>query len=88
MRKIAEALARKKGEPKLAKNIIGGMTPEQKKHAFTPVAGKRPDFSKPRTVIKAAMKPKIMEQTPVGMANSTKSTPYIPPAKKNTKVKL
>ena len=43
---------------------------------------------KVKTVIKAAMKPKIMEQTPVGMANATKSTPYIPPAKKNTKVKL
>ena len=41
-----------------------------------------------KTVIKAAMKPKIMEQTPVGMANATKSTPYIPPVKKNTKVKL
>ena len=44
--------------------------------------------SKVKTVIKAAMKPKIMEQTPVGMANATKSTPYIPPVKKNTKVKL
>ena len=43
---------------------------------------------KVKTVIKAAMKPKIMEQTPVGMANATKSTPYIPPVKKNTKVKL
>ena len=88
MRKIAEALARKKGKPKLAKNIIGGMTPEQKKHAMIPVAGKRPDFSKPRTVLKAAVKPKVLEQTPTGMANSTKSSPYIPPAKKTTKPKL
>ena len=88
MRKIAEALARKKGKPKISGSIVKNMTPEQKKHAMIPVAGKRPDFSKPRTVLKAAVKPKVLSQTPVGMANSTKSSPYIPPAKKTTKPNL
>ena len=40
------------------------------------------------TVIKAISKPKVIEQTPTGMANSTKASPYIPPAKKITKSKL
>ena len=44
--------------------------------------------AKTKTVIKAAVKPKVMTQTPVGMANSTKSSPYIPPAKKTTKPNL
>ena len=41
-----------------------------------------------KTVIKAAVKPKLLTQTPCGMANSTKACPYIPPAKKNTKPNL
>ena len=44
--------------------------------------------AKKKTVIKAAVKPKLMTQTPVGMANSTKSSPYIPPAKKTCKPNL
>ena len=44
--------------------------------------------NKPKTVIKAAVKPKVLEQTPTGMANSTKSSPYIPPAKVTKKPKL
>ena len=44
--------------------------------------------AKKKTVIKALVKPKIIEQTPTGMANSTKSSAYIPPAKKDTKPKL
>ena len=41
-----------------------------------------------KTVIKAAVKPKVMTQTPCGMANSTKSSPYIPPTKKTCKPNL
>ena len=41
-----------------------------------------------KTVIEAAVKPKLLTQTPCGMANSTKACPYIPPAKKNTKPNL
>ena len=44
--------------------------------------------AKKKTVIKAAVKPKVMTQTPCGMANSTKSSPYIPPAKKTCKPNL
>ena len=43
---------------------------------------------KPKTVIKAAVKPKVMTQTPTGMANSTNSSPYIPPAKRTNKPNL
>ena len=41
-----------------------------------------------KKVIKAAVKPKMLTQTPCSMANSTKACPYIPPAKKNTKPNL
>ena len=41
-----------------------------------------------KTVIKAAVKPKMLTQTPCSMANSTKSSPYIPPAKKTCKPNL
>ena len=89
-RKIAEALVnKKKSKAKTAEVLLDKMTPEQRKKAFIPVGGcKRPDPSKPRTVLKAAVKPKVLEQTPTGMANSTKSSPYIPPAKKTTKPNL
>ena len=87
MRKIAEALARKKGKPKISESIVKNMTPEQKKNAMSIKFGKD-GCAKPKTVIKAAVKPKVLEQTPTGMANSTKSSPYIPPAKKTTKPKL
>ena len=80
-RKLAEAIARKKAKP--MKGIIGGMTPEQKKIKFG-----KDGCAKPKSVIKAAVKPKVLSQTPVGMANSTKSSPYIPPAKKTTKPNL
>ena len=83
MRKIAEALARKKGKPKISGSIVKNMTPEQKSIKFG-----KDGCAKPKTVIKAAVKPKVLEQTPTGMANSTKSSPYIPPAKKTTKPKL
>ena len=87
MRKIAEALARKKGKPKISGSIVKNMTPEQKKHAMSIKFGKD-GCAKPKTVIKAAVKPKVLEQTPTGMANSTKSSPYIPPAKVTKKPKL
>ena len=69
---------------KVAKSggIIAKMTPEQVEKAFKHRIGK------PKTVIKAAVKPKVLEQTPTGMANSTKSSPYIPPAKVTKKCKL
>ena len=72
-----------------AVKTIGGVSKDEAKKLMSMKFGKD-GCAKPKvkTVIKAAMKPKIMEQTPVGMANATKSTPYIPPAKKNTKVKL
>ena len=62
---------------------IGGITSKEQmnKLASTRVSGKK-------TVIKAAVKPKLLTQTPCGMANSTKACPYIPPAKKNTKPNL
>ena len=89
LKKLADRIAGKKSNPKKAVGIIKGMTPEQREKAMkSRVSGKRPDFSKPRTVLKAAVKPKVLEQTPTGMANSTKSSPYIPPAKKTTKPKL
>ena len=88
-RMITEAIARKKSKPKKAKGFIEGMTPEQREKAMKyRLSGKRPDPSKPKTVIKAAVKPKVLEQTPTGMANSTKSSPYIPPAKVTKKCKL
>ena len=90
MRKLAERIAGKKMNRTKARKVIEGMTPEQKKQAFKPI-GKdgcaRPEL-KGKTVLKAAVKPKVMTQTPVGMANSTKSSPYIPPAKKTTKPNL
>ena len=48
----------------------------------------RQNAKKGKTAIKAMVKPKVMEQTPTGMANCTKATPYIPPAHKSTKSKL
>ena len=85
MRKLAERIARKKAKP--TKGIIGGMTPQQKSIKFGKDGCAKPEL-KGKTVIKAAVKPKVMTQTPVGMANSTKSSPYIPPAKKTTKPNL
>ena len=41
-----------------------------------------------KSVKKPAVKLAVLPQSPVGMANSTKGSPYIPPAKKNTKPKL
>ena len=88
-RKIAEALVNKKKKQKVIGRSVEGVNPELKKHAMIAVGGgKRPDPSKPRTVLKAAVKPKVLEQTPTGMANSTKSSPYIPPAKVTKKPKL
>ena len=65
MRKIVDAIARKKSKPK--KGIIEGMTPEQKKKAM------RPEL-KGKTVLKVAVKPKVLSQTPVGMATAVKKT--------------
>ena len=85
MRKIAEALAGKKCKP--TKGIIGGITKNKAKEQMNMKFGKD-GCAKPKSVIKAAVKPKVLSQTPVGMANSTKSSPYIPPAKKTTKPNL
>ena len=52
------------------------------------VKEKRAKTAQKHTVIKAISKPKVIEQTPTGMANSTKSSPYIPPQKKITKSQL
>ena len=81
LKKLAERIARKKAKP--TKGIIDKMTPQQKSIKFG-----KDGCAKPKTVIKAAVKPKVLEQTPTGMANSTKSSPYIPPAKVTKKPKL
>ena len=44
--------------------------------------------TKPKLVSKPMGKPKPMEQTPTGMANSTKGSPYLPPTRPNRKPKL
>ena len=41
-----------------------------------------------KKVSKPMGKPKPMEQTPTGMANSTKGSPYLPPTRPNRKPKL
>ena len=83
LKKLAERIARKKMNPTKARKIVEGMTPQQKSIKFG-----KDGCAKPKTVIKAAVKPKVLEQTPTGMANSTKSSPYIPPAKVTKKPKL
>ena len=89
LKKLADRIAGKKSNPKKAVGFVDKMTPEQRDKLFKyRLSGKRPDPSKPKTVIKAAVKPKVLEQTPTGMANSTKSSPYIPPAKVTKKPKL
>ena len=88
-KKLAEVIARKKARPLTAckPKIIGGVTKNEAKEQMKMKFGKD-GCAKPKSVIKAAVKPKVLSQTPVGMANSTKSSPYIPPAKKTTKPNL
>ena len=88
-RKLAEAIARKKANRLTAKapKSVGGVSKDEARKLMSMKFGKD-GCAKPKTVIKAAVKPKVMTQTPVGMANSTKSSPYIPPAKKTTKPNL
>ena len=43
---------------------------------------------KKKKIRRAMMKQKEVEQTPVGMACSTKAEPYIPPTRPNRKPKL
>ena len=70
-----------------AVKTIGGVSKDQIKK-LTSIKFGKDGCAKPKSVIKAAVKPKVLSQTPVGMANSTKSSPYIPPAKKTTKPNL
>ena len=85
MGKIANAL-KKIHEARKAGKCKGKISPElaDSIKRCPPVGGGK----RPKTVIKALAKPKVLEQTPTGMANSTKSSPYIPPAKKTTKPNL
>ena len=66
---------------------VGGVSKDEARKLMSFKFGKD-GCAKPKTVIKAAVKPKVLTQTPTGMANSTSSSPYIPPSKKTTKPNL
>ena len=87
LKKLADRIAGKKMNRTKARKVIGGVTKNEAKEQMNMKFGKD-GCAKPKSVIKAAVKPKVLSQTPVGMANSTKSSPYIPPAKKTTKPNL
>ena len=52
------------------------------------LAAKPKNLKEVKMVSKPMGKPKPMEQTPTGMANSTKGSPYLPPTRPNRKPKL
>ena len=87
LKKLADRIAGKKMNRTKARKVIGSVTKNEAKEQMNMKFGKD-GCAKPKSVIKAAVKPKVLSQTPVGMANSTKSSPYIPPAKKTTKPNL